>query len=495
MGKSQSFIRILERELEPFPEAGPGRTLMACVSGGADSTALFQGLLEISPRLGFRLVVCHVNHGVRGEEALEDESFVRKLAESAGIRFSLKRLDFKPGEKVSEDKMRSARLSAIRECVGESGAGAAVLGHHRDDLVETFLMRLIQGGGLRGLSGFRGRSRFGDLVLLRPMKNISRQEILSFLKSRNLKWREDRTNRDTNQLRNFIRHDLIGLLEKNVNPGLRSTLSQSSLQFERLSDYIREQAARFLNANLERNGGPTGVEWIPLEALFSLPDFLASEVFRLWIMRKEKRQTPPPFSATEGLVRLSSRGKSGSLIRLPGGIFAFRDYKRILIALKPLPRRLEKAEILEALAPLFLPVQNREIQLPWIADPTMRWTLERKDLPSRNKEKVFNAGDVDLIIQVKETAGENPRDTILIPLKTIRFPLIIRTREEGDGIVIRGIRKSLNKWYGEQRIPLPLRDHLLVVSDEKGILWVAGKNTDLSREIPGKECVTLKWRK
>ena len=113
--KSQHYIMRLEKELKKQPGAGAGGRLLACVSGGADSVALLHGLDRLIDECGFSLAACHVNHGVRGKAADEDEDFVRQICEELEIPLDVRRLPYRAGQKISENELRQERYSAIRE--------------------------------------------------------------------------------------------------------------------------------------------------------------------------------------------------------------------------------------------------------------------------------------------------------------------------------------------------------------------------------------------
>ena len=475
MERSQPFIVILERVLRRQAEAAPGSLLLACVSGGADSVALFHCLLELAHRMGFRLAVCHVHHGVRGEAADADAAFVQEMCERHGVAFHLKRLDFPQGAKVSENTLRQARYKAIRECIRETGARAAILAHHRDDLAETFLMRLIQGSGLRGLSGFSERAEHEGIILLRPMKNITKSAILKFLRERGISWREDRTNIDCSFLRNRIRHELIPFLQKGFAPDISETLARTAEQFSRLYAYITKEAENFLNKYVRMTGeGGCAVEYLALCEAAPLPDFLLSEALRLWSARISGATMPPGAEETEALVRLVREGRSGSLVRTGGGIIAYKDFEHIFMAGMEVPRRAPKSEILKKLAPSLIQVQNEKFHLPIFDTPETRIEVCRDAIPFHSESASIKISEGSEIRRSSNVGGNVcgfEGRKLAIPLDKITFPLILRTRRGGDEIIVGGMRKILKRWFVEKRIPPPLRDHAIIVQDQTGFLW------------------------
>jgi len=472
MHKSQSFIKGLEQALRSQPEAKAGSLLLACISGGADSVALFHGLLELAPRMGFCLAVCHVNHGVRGEDAEADAAFVQEMCKRHGVAFHLKRLDFPKGAKVSENDLRQARYKAIRECICETGASAAVLAHHRDDLAETFLMRLVQGSGLRGLSGFSERTEHEGIILLRPMKNIAKSAILGFLRERGISWREDRTNIDRSFLRNRIRLELIPFLQKDFAQDIPETLARTAEQFSRLYAYISKEAENFLNEFVRVVGeGECAVEYLALCETTQLPDSLLAEMLRLWSARVSGATMQPGAEETEALVRLVREGRSGSLMRAGVRIIAYRDFEHIFLAGMEIPRRAPKSEILKRLVQPLIKVQNEKLRLPIFDTPETCIEVFRDAIP-------FRSESVSITTSEDKVCGLGGQK-LAIPFDKVAFPIILRTRLGGDEITVSGMRKTLKRWFIEKRIPAPLRDYAIIVQDSTGILWAPGMDISI----------------
>ena len=496
MSKSQQFLEFLKKSLERQPEAGAGRLVLCCVSGGADSVALFHGLLRLAPLLGFRLAVAHVHHGVRGEEADRDASFVRELCQKEGIPFYQKRLSFDKGDKVSEEKLRLGRLKAISDCAREIGASAALLGHHQDDLAETFLMRLLQGSGLKGLGAFGEQSRYEGLPLLRPMKDMPRDLILTFLKEGRITWREDSTNRDARFLRNRIRHELLPLLEKKFNPRMKSALARNAEHFSRLYSYIEKEGANLLERYVvpyPQNSSQPYLEYVSLREISSLPDLLLSEFLRLWIMRMRRSSLAPRFHEAEALVRLVKEDRSGSLRRLAGGIVAFKDLHRILLCKTTLPRSSSSSELLAEITPMLVSIQNQSFDFPWFKNKEALIRISRKHLPQGKEKRILKQDSIHFILRTRKMRGTKERGLVMIPLKGIAFPLLLRTRRPGDEIMASGQEKSLKKWFVEQRIPAPLRDHVAIVQDGAGTILSIGTR-NMNPVIPrGGQILYIAW--
>lgn len=207
----------------------PGQPLLAGVSGGADSVAMLDALV----RLGYRPHVCHLNHRWRGSASDADARFVRRLAGQYGLPVTI------GSQKVAhtEAAARRARQVFFERLAKRAGVNTLVLAHTADDQAETFLMRLLRGAGTTGLGGIWPERQMGKLRIVRPMLYVSRKEVLKYIAKHKLEYREDASNADRRFLRNRIRHELLPLLEREYNPGIREVL-------RRTAEIMRAEAER-----------------------------------------------------------------------------------------------------------------------------------------------------------------------------------------------------------------------------------------------------------
>ena len=176
-------------------------TIVAAVSGGADSVALLRSLLGLSPGGPARLVVAHINHGLRGSESEGDERFVADLCAKLGVPCAVRRIPAavfrETGGRGIESVARHARYECLQSIAAEWGGRYVATGHTADDQAETILHRILRGTGIRGLEGIpRVRSLSPGIALSRPLLRFRRQEILAFLAALGQPFREDSTNRD-----------------------------------------------------------------------------------------------------------------------------------------------------------------------------------------------------------------------------------------------------------------------------------------------------------
>jgi len=207
----------------------PGRRVLAAVSGGPDSVCLAHWLSVQARRKKLEVALLHVNHGLRGKSAERDAEFVRALGARLGLRVSVVRADVTGRAKKSgqglEDAGRKERYRALAARARRGRFDAVATGHQLDDQAETVLLHLLRGTSLEGLGGIPARRPLAPGVeLIRPLLPLTRAEVMLYLEIHDLDWRDDRTNRDPKFSRNWIRRDVLPLLESRA-PGVKERLA------------------------------------------------------------------------------------------------------------------------------------------------------------------------------------------------------------------------------------------------------------------------------
>ncbi|HBG07328.1 MAG: tRNA lysidine(34) synthetase TilS [Geobacteraceae bacterium GWC2_58_44] len=305
-----------------------GETVVVAVSGGADSVAL----LDILARLGdlaLRLVVAHLNHGLRGRASDGDEEFVSGRAAQYGLPFVLQRTDVKAlaaSSRLSlEDAGRRARYAFFARVAKEHGATSIALAHHLDDQAETVLIRLLRGAGASGLSAMGSGCRG---ILKRPLLQVSRSELEHYLKGRGLSYRTDATNADTAILRNSIRHELIPFLRK-YNPKVSERLAATA-EILACDEELLEQLTETAYARLARSG-PSAIV-LEIEALARERRGLRLRLYRRALLELRGDLRHIGLAHLEAIDRLTASERPNSRLKLPGECHVSRSYGRLSFA-------------------------------------------------------------------------------------------------------------------------------------------------------------------
>ncbi len=289
----------------------PGRYALA-LSGGPDSTALLLACCQ-NPHLHLHLV--HLNHQTRGPDSDADADFVRDLA----LRFNLphtiaRRSDLESAHpnlsKNPSARYRAIRLGLFRQAVEKHHLAAVLLAHHADDQAETVLFRLLRGSSLPGLTGMSPDTQIQNLRLLRPLLNIRKQDLKSFLQSIPHPWREDASNASPRYARNRVRQLLA------CHPSLTDDLLALAQSARAFQNWLTAAAPRFPDA-------------LPIDQLNRLPAILARHAARTWLTRQG---LPPQKSTPQTLDRLllmASDAATPARQHFPGPLVLTRRHRQI----------------------------------------------------------------------------------------------------------------------------------------------------------------------
>ena len=227
-----------------------GSHVTAALSGGADSVCLLMMLCELKDTIGFALSAVHINHMIRGEESDRDENFCRELCDKNNILLNVFREDIPEQVKTSgkslEETAREVRYKRFSECAGQSGIIATA--HTLSDNAETVLLNLIRGTGLKGLCGIpqiRGN-------IVRPLINITREQVEGYLQSRGQTYVTDSTNLSDDYTRNKIRHFIIPQMQE-INGGFYKSFGNALKALRLENSFIESKTAEAL-ADRKKDG-------------------------------------------------------------------------------------------------------------------------------------------------------------------------------------------------------------------------------------------------
>jgi tRNA(Ile)-lysidine synthase len=317
------------------------------VSGGADSVALLRVLLELREELGVVLSVAHFNHKIRGTEADADQKFVAEMAQQFDLVFHPGSGDapaYAQQHGLSlETGAREIRHAWFGQLIREGKADKIATAHTLDDQAETVLMRVLRGAGTRGLAGIAPEQK--QKTLVRPLLSITRREVEQYLNPLGQSWREDSSNRDLRHARNRIRHELLPLLERDYNPGIRETLSDLAEVARAEEEYWEKEIARLAERLIRfgkpsRSGRSNRIEGSAATAPLTLALDLSSLSLPLALQRRlvramaEKMGVTLEFKHIQELLALAKQRKQGREVDLPGGLVARCSLRELQITHK-----------------------------------------------------------------------------------------------------------------------------------------------------------------
>ena len=388
------------------------RPVLVGLSGGADSVAL------------------HCDFHLRGEESERDAAFARTFAESLGVPFY--QTDFDTVAYAREHHLsiemaaRALRYAWFEELRERLGAQAIAVAHHRDDSVETVVMNLIRGTGIRGLTGIRPRNGF----VVRPLLCVSRADIVAWLENQGIRYVTDSTNLSDAYTRNFIRLNVLPLLER-INPSVREAIARSAEHLSAVASVYAYEIARAREEVIVSEG------CLSIEALcrFPAPEAILYELLKEY-----------------GFSRWVSAEVFDALRKESGKVFYSKTHRllkdRAYLWIVPLEREAEKTS--------FLLDPSREIYREPVG-------LTFRELPITPDFQI-----------------EKNRRFAYFDADKLRFPLTLRKWREGDWFVPFGMkgRQKLSDYFSDHKFSRIEKEKAWLLCSGDAIIWLIGERAD-----------------
>ncbi|QMU55752.1 MAG: tRNA lysidine(34) synthetase TilS [Candidatus Mycalebacterium zealandia] len=450
----QEKLTAALKEFDMLPR--PAMKVVAGVSGGADSVALVHALTRLEENAP-EIIVCHFNHRLRGRESERDEEFVSRLCEKLDLRFEVSSCDteaFSKQKKLSiESAARELRYEFFAEVCEKTGAERIATAHTADDRAETVLMRMLRGSGTLGISSIKPRSD----NLIRPLINVSREEVMEYLADAGEKWVEDSSNDLTIFTRNRVRKQLLPLLET-FNPQMKKALNRLADTAGRQSSYISLQASRIF-PQVFTSPGTKGLLAGSVSEFRAVHRAVRSELLRTAYATATGGLERLEFSHLEEMdALLMSPARSGA-VSLPRGAAMEKSYGFFCLVLR-----------CGAADDYKLTVKGEGA----------------KDLPDGNSAFFEKTSDISLWER---------RDVGHFSLEKTGFPIEVRNFRPGDRTVPLGMSgtKKLKSVFTERKIPSFLRTRLPIFTCKGEIIWAGGVViSDSHKAVKGAQNLRIK---
>lgn len=445
------------------------------VSGGSDSAALLRILRELSDPQGIRLAVLHFNHGLRGADSESDEQFVASLAADLHLPYFSGREDVAVIARAKhwnlEDAGRRLRYAFFGSLVREGRIDRVAVAHTADDQAETVLARILRGTGPRGLAAIYPVN--GHVV--RPLLEVRRAELREYLGNLGQPWREDASNYDRSRLRARLRHEVLPILERDVQPAVVNQLARladmsredeafwHALTRERLDALLERESGRvcvrcadLLNPFVE--GGPLSFTNLPQEARLAVTRRLIRGIVEE--LRGHCRQWNNDH--VERVVQLAASGSSGSLLELPG-VIVEKSFDSLRFALAGLEAEREVAGGLLSNSPISCQFQH-VVELGGAGESTVVAVPEIK--------RRFHLKVVDWHLWQRDT----DRDKAALDRDLLDPPLVLRNWRPGDSFRPKGRRSSrkLKQFFRMKRVAASEREGWPVLTSANMLVWTRG---------------------
>lgn len=473
------MLRKIQRKIEELNMIMPQDKILVGVSGGADSVCLLLVLDTLSKEYSFSLEVVHVEHGIRGQESVEDATFVEGLCDRLGVVYTKISVDVPAfsGETGmgTEEAARVLRYQAFARLAKEKHAKVA-LAHHMEDNAETILFQMLRGSSLTGLCGMQPvRLSEDGVTYIRPLLSVHREEIESYLVSCGMNWRTDSTNKELEYSRNFLRNVVLPQLMQ-LNDQAVAHINNTAEQLKDIRDFMEQEtdkawlmqqqvvAQKFTeqSANMMGEAAEAGSQAVILDipSLMECHPAVQKEVvLRAIATISGSRKDITATHVTEVLELCKKQ--SGREVHLPYEAVARREFEKIHLENKVASgvERLDK---------------TREIEVSGKV-------LEEIAFSGKSHKVSLNQNGAYLSVRIFSYDGKSAK----IPKKTytkwldydkIKQGFCIRTRKEGDYFIgdTAGHRKKLKSYFIDEKIPAAQRETMWLLAQHSLVLWLVG---------------------
>ncbi len=441
----QPFLKRFQHFLGQHDLVRPGDGVLVAVSGGPDSMALLHCLVQIQDEWHLRFSVAHVHHGLRGEDADQDEQFVRNHARMLGLPFYGSRVDVptfaKQTKRSIEDSARVLRYQALESFRKRAGFQFIALGHHANDQAETILLNLFRGAGIRGIGGMspaRGR-------LIRPLLFATRDEIKNFIGEAGIPSRFDASNQERRFLRNRLRLDVMPVIQQSFGREVVHTLGRTGTAAREMDTFLR--------AETEKAWPQVVAEETPSEITLEIDSFL--RYFKI-IQKSIAALAAEKLTGVSSFFSAADYQRVIDLVQNPksGATVLFHETLRVIRSSSVLIFTKQTAQISD------YPIQkNRETRIP----------------------------ELGIKVRVTELGSEIPQDlkqhnheTEYVDGDKIDAPLIVRSRRPGDSFIPLGMigHKKVHDYFVDEKIPNYKRRTIPLLCCGDKIVWIAGCRLD-----------------
>ena len=400
-------------------------TIVVGVSAGPDSMALLYILKELRKKIGYKIIVAHVNHNVR-KESVEEAEFLKKYCLDNDIIFEMMTID-KYGDDNFHNEARNIRYNYYDSLIKKYQANYLMTGHHADDLMETILMRIVRGSTLRGLSGFSDIVKKDNYYIVRPLISVTKEELESFDKSNNIPYRVDKSNFKDKYTRNRYRKYVLPFL-KSEDKCVHEKFIKFSNQIKETDEFITKLASKEIN-EVYKDGILDIDKFKKLDLVIGkrIIDLIFSELYLDDIIEIDNRHVDLVMDAINS-------PKASLKYNLPNDYVLVKEYNKIMF--------------------------KKDIN-----------TILPYDIELSDKVYLPNG----LTIEKIDKTDSNGNDILRINRDDVVFPLRVRSRKNGDRINVMNMSgtKKVSEVLINAKLPLNRRDSWPIVVDSNDkIIWI-----------------------
>ena len=429
-----------------------GDRIVVGVSGGADSVCLLYLLNGCKQLFDLDLYVVHVNHGLRGKDADEDEAYVKQLCHKLGLHFHAYHKEVMVMSKELglslEEAGRKARYDAFLEESTLQCCNKVAVAHHMNDMAETVLFHLIRGTGMKGLSGIpTKRAMTQEVDVIRPLLCLKREEIEQYLQSLHIPYCIDATNFTQDYSRNKLRNHILPYMKEEINEGVVEHIAQAAFKINEINEYINHSIDQVYPTYVTKTCGQKEI-LLKRDVLKEDKVLVKGMIRKIFSTMLEDGLKDIETIHVEQVMNLLTL-RVGKKIDLPGGLKCYGKYEEILFTFSN-----EESNR----------IYQESMCIPIDVDQSKKYELK----------EIGKTLVVDVINYEKNMIIPKNTYTKWFDYDKIIHTIFVRTRQQGDYLQVNenGGKKKIKDYFIDQKIPKEERSSKLLLADGNHIMWV-----------------------
>ncbi|WP_203364412.1 tRNA lysidine(34) synthetase TilS [Bacillus sp. REN10] len=431
------FEEQMKRFIKQHQLIEKGDKIAVGVSGGPDSLALLHYLSSYRDVFGIEVYALHLDHMFRGEESFSELQFVEQFCYKHAIPCYTKQVNVATVMDIQstglQETARQIRYQFFQEGMRKFSTNKLALAHHGDDQIETVVMQLVKGASVR--TGIPVRRRFAEREIIRPMLGLTKEMIEQYCLAKALDPRKDPSNDQLYYTRNRFRHHLLPFF-KQENPKVHEHFQRFSEEMKEDDQFLNELTEAIMHKVFKKNGTSAKVQ---INAFVEMPLPLQRRAIHLILNYLYKGKIAFSFIHIQQILRLLKGGLSSGSLDLPNGLKVRREYDQCVFS--------------------FEQESKQEYALALQAGEHVTWPF---------------GGQFKLLADEAPTSVHSDYCFLVDP-DSVKLPLYVRTRKQGDKISPKGMNgsKKLNRLFIDAKVPQIKRDQWPIITDRDGeVLWV-----------------------
>lgn len=439
------------------------------VSGGPDSLTMLDLFDDLRDDLDIHLLVFHLNHCFR-KEAEQEAAFVKKICDEKNIEVIIKKYDvskyIKENNLSPEEGARKVRFKYLKKIYEKKDIDKVSLAHNKNDLVETILLNIFRGSGLRGLKGIEDSVKIKGMEIIHPILIFYRSEIIDYCNLNNLKPVFDKSNESNLYSRNRIRNNILPLIEEQINKNVKQSIVRLAENVKEDYDFLQDFSRKLLEKILVKKTESKYI--LDLNRLRKQHPALIKRIINNIILNLKGDIDNFYYKHYNDIIRFIGENSTGDLLDLPDGINLKISYDKLFVYKGLLSKKKDYKSIID---------DEGVYELPYGQKISIK--IEDKKLDWRNYKDNYYC---------------------LVDYRKIEFPLKIRNRKSGDKFIPLGMKghKKVKDFFIDEKVPDHIRDQIPLLFDgNDNLIWVCGYRMDDRFKLDNlsKKTIIFKYQK